>query len=323
MSTRPSVLLALMLISSVVSAIDADAIVVRFQFSTNGVPFAPVDVRLFQTAMPNSVDNFLLYEADDSWSGTFLHRRSFLSDSGVEVLQGGGFSIPETGMIGNVGGQSFLDLDPVPSKGNIDDEPGGGVQGISNLRGTIANAKAGPNTANSQWYFNLIDNTNLDDPNASSGGFSAFGRVLGNGMDVIDAISSLTVVNVGVQPVTNVPIFDFDRINAQGNVFNADVVLVDSVELLDIPAGDYNLDGVVDAADYVVWRDQLGSERQGEADGNGNGVVDMADYFVWRNSFGQRAAVGAAIAVASVPEPAAAALFAILVACGALAKLNR
>ena len=53
--------------------------------------------------------------------------------------------------------------------------------------------------------------------------------------------------------------------------------------------GDYNLNGVVDAADYTVWRDTLGSNVApfSGADGDGGGIVDQADYDVWRDHFGQ------------------------------------
>ncbi len=51
-------------------------------------------------------------------------------------------------------------------------------------------------------------------------------------------------------------------------------------------AGDYNFNGVVDAADYSVWRDTLNSMADLRADGNGDGVVDALDYGVWRSNFG-------------------------------------
>ena len=38
--------------------------------------------------------------------------------------------------------------------------------------------------------------------------------------------------------------------------------------------GDYNFNGVVDAADYIVWRKSLGSTNDLRADGDGNGSVD-------------------------------------------------
>jgi hypothetical protein len=66
--------------------------------------------------------------------------------------------------------------------------------------------------------------------------------------------------------------------------------------------GDYNLNGTVDAADYVVWRKTLGQTGSGlVADGDGDGMIDPGDYDVWRTNFG-RAAGAAAASSAVVPE---------------------
>jgi serralysin len=83
------------------------------------------------------------------------------------------------------------------------------------------------------------------------------------------------------------------------------------------PTGDYNGNGLVDAADYVVWRNTLNqSVAMGTgADGSGNGTIDAADYNFWRVRFGRT--VPGAAAVAAVPEPATVAL--MLFATGALA----
>jgi hypothetical protein len=94
--------------------------------------------------------------------------------------------------------------------------------------------------------------------------------------------------------------------------------------------GDYDGNGMVNAADYSAWRAQFGSAGVDlQADGNGNGVVDAADYVVWRNNVGSTggvvpsgpsalttglvrylsAAAGGAVG-AQVPEPGA------IVICG-------
>jgi hypothetical protein len=51
-------------------------------------------------------------------------------------------------------------------------------------------------------------------------------------------------------------------------------------------AGDYNVDGAVNQDDHAFWRAHFASTSGIglQADGNGNGVVDVADYVVWRNN---------------------------------------
>ncbi|MEZ6100578.1 MAG: LamG-like jellyroll fold domain-containing protein [Pirellulaceae bacterium] len=83
--------------------------------------------------------------------------------------------------------------------------------------------------------------------------------------------------------------------------------------------GDYNRNGVVDAADYTVWKDNFGSNSALDADGNDNGVIDAADYTIWKDNFGNTLSVAA---VASVPEPNTCGwLFAGLL--GLVARLRR
>jgi hypothetical protein len=82
---------------------------------------------------------------------------------------------------------------------------------------------------------------------------------------------------------------------------------------------DYNQNGVVDAADYVLWR--KGAFPQ--ADGNNNGMIDEGDYDVWREFFGATVPPGSgagAGANLAVPEPGAAALVAVAAVALALAR---
>ena len=79
--------------------------------------------------------------------------------------------------------------------------------------------------------------------------------------------------------------------------------------------GDYNQDGVVDAADYTVWRKNLGLVLTLPNEGASSGIVDQADYEVWKTGFGGVASGNALVVVARVPEPASAALL-LLAAAG-------
>jgi hypothetical protein len=72
--------------------------------------------------------------------------------------------------------------------------------------------------------------------------------------------------------------------------------------------GDYNQDGTVDAADYVVWRNTEGQTGAGlAADGNDNNQIDVGDYELWRGNFG-RTAGNRSVSGSSVPEPSTALL---------------
>jgi hypothetical protein len=66
-------------------------------------------------------------------------------------------------------------------------------------------------------------------------------------------------------------------------------------------SGDFNQDGAVDAADYTIWRDTLGSATDLRADANSNNVIDVEDYGIWRSNFGQPNAGGES-AMTPVPE---------------------
>jgi hypothetical protein len=118
--------------------------------------------------------------------------------------------------------------------------------------------------------------------------------------------------------------FDENRDISLGNVFRSGgardlEISVVTEDLVNVPvevlyvnaptavAGDYNENGVVDAADYVVWRDRTGAGSLPNEGGISPGTVDAADYNFWRSRIGAAAGSGAGAALDSraVPEPAA------------------
>jgi hypothetical protein len=82
--------------------------------------------------------------------------------------------------------------------------------------------------------------------------------------------------------------------------------------------GDYNGDGVVNSADYTVWRDSLGgADPLRLADGDSNGVVDAGDYDHWASAYG-RVTMNPITTMnpiaAAVPEPCGLALVGLVLA---------
>ena len=72
--------------------------------------------------------------------------------------------------------------------------------------------------------------------------------------------------------------------------------------------GDYNQDGVVDAADYAKWRNNVGAAFIPNRDPSNAGVIGQADYNTWRAHYGQTVLGVTGSASAAVPEPTAVGL---------------
>ena len=157
-------------------------------------------LELFDTAAPGTVANFLNYVTSGRFNESVVHRSvpSF-------VIQGGQYVIPA----------GTTQLSQIAIDGTIANE-----FNQSNLRGTIAMAKVAgdPDSATSQWFINVADNTSLDSQN---GGFTVFGRVLADGMQVVDAINQLPRVALAAS-LNELPVVNFS-----GSVTRENLVLVD------------------------------------------------------------------------------------------------
>lgn len=165
--------------------------------------FGDFSVELFEDETPATVANFMGYVSRGDYQRSFIHR---LPDDGNFVVQGGGYRfIP-----GCENGIRPCGPQPIPVQDPVVNEPG-----ISNTRGTLAMAKQpdAPDSATSQWFVNLEDNSEILDE--QNGGFTVFGQVLGDGMEVVDRISELQTFNL-CDPgsscfATDVPLRDFDN----------------------------------------------------------------------------------------------------------------
>ena len=174
---------------------DVTGTVVRFT-TNQSEPNNLIYIELFDQAGPSrtrttplTAANFLAYANAGEYNNTFIHR----SVPGF-VVQGGGFTVTsaQPGIsIGNVTQRDPVVNEPKPADASA----------ANNVRGTIAMAKLGsdPNSATNQWFFNLADNSfgpsgldnGRDGLDNQNGGFTVFGRVLGNGMAAVDAIAQV------------------------------------------------------------------------------------------------------------------------------------
>ena len=190
-NSRPGFWLACAITILALMPRDSDATIVEFQ-----TVMGNFEVNLYDNATPQTVANFLAYVNGLQYADSIYHR----SVPGF-IIQGGGFAY-----------NGALPIVDITSNAPVVNEPE-----FSNVRGTIAMAKLGgdPNSATNQWFFNLANNSaNLD---AQNGGFTVFGEVVGNGMDVIDAIAALPTYNFG-GPLTDLPLTNYTAADFTNNV---------------------------------------------------------------------------------------------------------
>jgi cyclophilin family peptidyl-prolyl cis-trans isomerase len=166
-SKIPAMFVAILALASF-SARAADSIV---RLDT---PVGTMTFELYDDAKPITVANFVRYIRDGKYTGSFAHRlvQNF-------VLQGGGYYV-----------DSSSNVNSVVAYGTIMNEAGP-FPAYSNVQGTLAMAKLSgdANSASSQWFLNLGDNSsNLD---AQNGGFTVFGKIL-TGADVLQTILAFT-----------------------------------------------------------------------------------------------------------------------------------
>ena len=152
------------------------------------------DIELFDNVAPLTVANFIRYAESGRYDGTVIHR-----------------SVPDFVIQG--GWLAFENEDNTLLPIEIDSAVSNEFQ-LPNIRGTVSMAKIGgnPNSATSQWFFNLSDNSNnLDNQN---GGFTVFGRIIGDGITKADQISSFKTYTLDTNTVgriTDFPLKNYTR----------------------------------------------------------------------------------------------------------------
>ena len=108
------------------------------------------------------------------------------------------------------------------------------------------------------------------------------------------------------------------------NIGLNDVLVLYSLPQATNPTADFNGSGVVDAADYTVWRDNFGNTNATNAlgDADGDNDVDGADFLAWQTQFGSSSAASQAN-TNSIPEPSTLALGLSAAAAAAAARRKR
>lgn len=158
-----------------------------------------IEIELDREHAPVTVENFLTYVKAGFYNGTVFHRVV----SGF-VVQAGGYTADGTEKVTNAA---------IKLESN---------NGLSNTAGTIAMARmTSPNTATSQFFINLVDNSDLDYKSSSSPGYAVFGKVV-SGMDVVNSIAGVETATRDIYlptygisyPFTNWPVEDITIIRA-------------------------------------------------------------------------------------------------------------
>lgn len=215
-------------------------------FLTINTNYGSFQVELFNTLTPQTVSNFLHYVNTGSFVDSIFHR----SIPGF-VLQGGGYTTSNSSF------SSVSQFTAIATQGTIASEAG-----IPNARGTLAMAlSTGPNSATSQWYINLADNTSLN--GSSTGGpYTVFGKVIGDGMQIVDKLASLPTLNQG-GAFANLPV---DA--AHGNQLAEITTIVVDAAITGMAFKDLNLNGALDAGETGA------AGRTIYIDANNNGALD-------------------------------------------------
>ena len=185
--------------------------------------YGTILMELYEKDAPNTVKNFLNYVNDGDYKDTIFHR----ADDDW-VIQGGGFKTNSTTFT-NVSQFTAIPTDPA-----IQNE-----FKLSNVRGTVAMAKNNdPNSATSQFFVNLSDNTQLDLP--ANGAFTVFGKVLS--MTTVEKIENLPINSSNAAPFKELPVGSDGKLAVISSIQGlGDVTGVRFVDL--------NLNGVQDSGE--------------------------------------------------------------------------
>lgn len=144
------------------------------QVNTN---FGNFQIELLPSAAPQTVANFLSYVNSGAYTNTFFHRSV---QQGIGIVQAGGFTSASPTFTSTSQFQTIPTNAPIPLEYNL-----------PNAVGTIAMARTNdPNSATDQFFINDLDNSSTLGQ-SNGGGYAVFGKIIGNGMTVVNQIAAL------------------------------------------------------------------------------------------------------------------------------------
>ncbi|WP_426360213.1 peptidylprolyl isomerase [Pseudocolwellia sp. HL-MZ19] len=197
-------------VATAISCLSVNATTVEFQTSQGNI-----HINLFDEETPETVANFLSYIEDGAYTDSIFHR-----SIANFIIQSGGYTVSGT------------EVDAITKNASVINEPV-----FSNVEGTIAMAKISgdPDSATSEWFFNLTDNSaNLD---LQNDGFTVFGQIMTEGADGVETLATLdTIKNITTcseADFSDLPLVNYecnsDGVPSQENYITINqVVIVDS-----------------------------------------------------------------------------------------------
>lgn len=156
--------------------------------------FGNFQIELLPSAAPQTVANFLSYVASGAYTNTIFHRSeqpSAANPNDIGIIQTGGFTSASATFSNVSQFQTITANAPIPLEYNL-----------ANATGTVAMARLGPpagqpdttstkNSATDEFFINDIDNSTNLGPNSLSAGYAVFGKIIGNGMQIVNEIAGL------------------------------------------------------------------------------------------------------------------------------------
>lgn len=193
-----------------------------------------LELTLCSGDVPTTVQNFLSYVQSGAYTQTGFVHRSVQGTSAPPfyIFQGGGYFVDST-----PGGIEFVSSvsgnDPIPME-----------YLLPNDRATIAMANSGPDTATSQWFINVQDNTAVFN---ESNPYAVFGSLTDASLPVMDAIAALSSWDISSPIFRSTPLLT----DYPGGDVSYFPYLVMVTDVIDLPEPDGSLQALAAAVSIL------------------------------------------------------------------------